>query len=150
PGPPADRLGAGPGPAGPCTRPRAARRLRIPIPADPMEHVMSLSHHQQYQLRLIEAGLLSSDPRLAGVLGVFGRLCAGQGMPAGAQGPSRNARTRRAAPCPPGAIAAVPAAISLLLRPVLLLASAATPRPRRRLPAPKPERPRRGQGASDR
>ena len=41
---------------------------------------MSLSHHQQYQLRLIEAGLLSSDPRLAGVLGVFGRLCAGQGM----------------------------------------------------------------------
>src|SRR5262249_60213898 len=150
PGPPAARLGAGPGPAGPCTRPRAARRLRIPIPADPMEHVMSLSHHQQYQLRLIEAGLLSSDPRLAGVLGVFGRLCAGQGMPAWEQVPSRKDRIRQAAALLTEAIAVVAAAISLLLRTVLLLASAAIPRHRRRLPAPKPERTPRAQGARDR
>jgi len=115
-----------------------------------MEHVMSLSHHQQYQLRLIEAGLLSSDPRLAGVLGVFGRLCAGQGMPAWEQVPSRKDRIRQAAALLTEAIAVVAAAISLLLRTVLVLASAAIPRHRRRLPAPKPERTRRGQGASDR
>ena len=111
---------------------------------------MSLSHHQQYQLRLIEAGLLSSDPRLAGVLGVFGRLCAGQGMPAWEQVPSRKDRIRQAAALLTEAIAVVVAAISLLLRTVLVLASAAIPRHRRRLPAPKPERIRRGQGASDR
>jgi hypothetical protein len=111
---------------------------------------MSLSHHQQYQLRLIEAGLLSSDPRLAGVLGVFGRLCADQGMPAWEQVPSRKDRIRQGVALLTEAIAVVAAAISLLLRTVFVLASAAIPRHRPRLPAPKPERTRRGRGASDR
>ena len=43
---------------------------------------MSLSHHHQNQLHLIQAGLLRSDPQLAATLNMFGRLSAGQAMPA--------------------------------------------------------------------
>ena len=43
---------------------------------------MSLSHCEQSRLRCIEASLCRSDPKLAGMLGIFGRLCAGQRMPA--------------------------------------------------------------------
>ena len=43
---------------------------------------MSLSHRQQHQLHRIETGLLRSDPQLAAMLGVFGRLSAGEAMPA--------------------------------------------------------------------
>src|SRR5262244_172187 len=58
---------------------------------------MSLNHRQRYQLHLIETRLLVSDPRLAGMLGMFGRLCAGHGMPAWEQVPSRQVRLRQAA-----------------------------------------------------
>jgi len=109
---------------------------------------MNLSDYQQNQLRLIEAGLLTSDPQLAGMLGVFGRLCAGQGMPAWEQVPSRKDRIRQAAALLIEAITIVAVAISLLLRAVLALASAAIPRHSPRLPAPKRERTRRGRGAS--
>ena len=109
---------------------------------------MSLRDYQQYQLRLIEAGLLTSDPQLAGMLGVFGRLCAGQGMPAWEQVPSRKDRIRQAAALLIEAITIVAVAISLLLRAVLALASVAIPRHSPRLPAPKRERTRRGRGAS--
>lgn len=40
---------------------------------------MSLSHRQQHQLYRIEADLLQSDPQLAAMLGVSGRLSAGRG-----------------------------------------------------------------------
>jgi len=43
---------------------------------------MSLSRHHKNQLHLIQAGLLRSDPQLAARLSVFGRLSAGQAMPA--------------------------------------------------------------------
>ena len=101
---------------------------------------MSLSYHQQYQLRLIEAGLLTSDPQLAGMLGAFGRLCTDRGMPAWEQVPSRKDRIRQAAALLIEAITLVAAAISLLLRTVLVLASAAIPHQRPRLPAHKPGR----------
>ena len=58
---------------------------------------MSLSPHHQNQLHLIEAGLLRSDPQLAARLSVFGRLCAGQAMPAWEQVSSRHDRIRQAA-----------------------------------------------------
>jgi hypothetical protein len=38
---------------------------------------MSLSHYEQGRLCRIEASLCRSDPKLAGMLGMFGRLCAG-------------------------------------------------------------------------
>ena len=101
---------------------------------------MSLSYHQQYRLRLIEAGLLTSDPQLAGMLGVFGRLCTDRGMPAWEQVPSRKDRIRQAVALLIEAITVVAAAISLLLRTVLVLASAAIPRQRPRLPTYKPGR----------
>jgi len=43
---------------------------------------MILSHHQQHQLQRIETGLLGSDPQLTAMLGIFGKLSAGQTMPA--------------------------------------------------------------------
>jgi len=101
---------------------------------------MSLSYHQQYQLRLIEAGLLTSDPQLAGMLGVFGRLSVGQAMPAWERVSSRKDRIRQAVALLIEAITVVAAAISLLLRTVLVLASAAIPRQRPRLPTYKPGR----------
>jgi hypothetical protein len=45
------------------------------------EHVMSISHQQETQLRGIEAGLCRSDPRLAATMAEFGRLDPGQNMP---------------------------------------------------------------------
>jgi hypothetical protein len=42
---------------------------------------MSLSYRQERQLRLLEAGLIRSDPFLASIMGTFGRLYAGQHMP---------------------------------------------------------------------
>ena len=58
---------------------------------------MSLSPHHQNQLHLIQAGLLRSDPQLAARLSVFGRLCAGQAMPAWEQVSCRHDRIRQAA-----------------------------------------------------
>jgi len=46
------------------------------------EHVMSRSHHHQRHLHRIGTGLLRSDPQLAAMLDAFGRLSAGEAMPA--------------------------------------------------------------------
>ncbi len=109
---------------------------------------MSLSHHQQHQLHRIETGLLRSDPQLTAMLGIFGRLSAGQAMPAWEQVPSRQHSIRQAAALTVEAIAVVAEAIVLVLRAVhaLVIAAAGT-RHGRRLPAPGPERTRRGRGA---
>ena len=101
---------------------------------------MSLNYRQQHQLRLIEAGLVRSDPQLAGMLGMFGRLSAGQDMPTWEQVPARRDRLRQAAALLVAAITIVTAAINLLLRAVPALLTAAAERCRARLPAPKRDR----------
>ena len=82
---------------------------------------MSLSHHHQNQLHLIQAGLLRSDPQLAARLSMFGRLSAGQAMPAWEQVSSRHDRIRQAAALIAETISVVAAAIFLFLRAVLAL-----------------------------
>ena len=112
---------------------------------------MSLSHHQQRQLHRIESGLLGADPQLAAMLGIFGKLSAGQAMPAWEQVPTRRDRVRQAAALAVQAIALAAAAIGLLLSAILALAiAAAGPRHRRRLPAPGPVPTRRGRRAGGR
>ena len=112
---------------------------------------MSLSHHHQRQLHRIEAGLLGADPQLAAMLGIFGKLSAGQAMPAREQAPARRDRARQAAALTVQAAALAAAAIGLLLSAVLaLLIAAAGPRHRHRLPAPAPERTRRSRRAGGR
>jgi hypothetical protein len=98
---------------------------------------MSLSSRQQYQLRLTGADLLRSHPQLAGMLSMFGRLYASEGMPAWERAPSRRDRIREAAALLMEAIAVVIAAVSLLLRAVLALAGTAILRRGPGLPAPK-------------
>ena len=106
---------------------------------------MSLSHHQQRQLYRIEAGLLGADPQLAEMLGIFGKLFAGQAMPAWEQVPARRDRIRQAAALTVQAITLAAAAIGLLLSAILaLLIAVAGTRHRHCLPAPAPERTRRG------
>ena len=58
---------------------------------------MSLSYGQERQLRRIESGLRRSDPHLGGMLGLFTRLYADQGMPAREREPSGRDRSRRPA-----------------------------------------------------
>ena len=58
---------------------------------------MILSHHQQHQLQRIETGLLRSDPQLTAMLGIFGKLSAGQTMPAWEQVPTRRDRIQQTA-----------------------------------------------------
>ena len=58
---------------------------------------MSLSHYEQSRLCHIEASLYRSGPKLAGMLGMFDRLCAGQRMPDWEQAPSRLDQIRQAA-----------------------------------------------------
>ena len=115
---------------------------------------MSLSHHQQRQMYRIEAGLLRADPQLAAMLGIFGKLSAGQAMPSWEQVPTRRDRIRQAAALPVQAIILAAAAIGLLLSAilalVLVLVIAAGTRHGHRLPAPGPERTRRVRGADDR
>ena len=85
---------------------------------------MSLSHHHQNRLHLIQAGLLRSDPQLAARLSIFGRLSASQAMPAWEQVSSRHDRIRQAAALTAGTTSVVAAAIVLLLRAVLALVAA--------------------------
>ncbi len=85
---------------------------------------MSLNHRQRYQLYRIEARLLRSDPRLASVLSVFGRLAAGQRLPAWEQVATRRDRIRQAAVLIVKAIAVMAAATRLLLSAVLALFAA--------------------------
>ena len=112
---------------------------------------MSLSHHQQHQLYRIETGLLRADPQLAEMLGIFGKLTAGQAMPSWEQVPARRDRARHAAALTVQAVALAAAAVGLLLSAILaLVIVVAGTRHRRRLPAPGPERTRRGRGADGR
>ena len=112
---------------------------------------MSLSHHQQHQLHRIETGLLRSDPQLTAMLGIFGKLSAGQAMPFWEQVPARRDRIRQAAALSVQATIVVADAIMLLLRAILaLLIVVAGMRHRHRLPALGPERSRRGRGADGR
>ena len=98
---------------------------------------MSLSPHHQNQLHLIQAGLLRSDPQLAARLSVFGRLCAGQAMPAWEQVSCRHDRIRQAAALIAETISVAAVAIFLLLRAVLALVAAVAR-------AAAPGRPRKG------
>jgi hypothetical protein len=109
---------------------------------------MSLSPHHQNQLHLIEAGLLRSDPQLAARLSVFGRLFAGQAMPAWEQVSGRHDRIGQAAALTAETISVAAAAIVLLLRAVLALAAAVAPGGRARPPAQRRARarPRPGSG----
>jgi Protein of unknown function (DUF3040) len=119
------------------------------------EHVMSLSHHHQRQLYRIESGLLQADPQLAAMLGLFGKLSASQAMPPWEQVPTRRDRVRQAAALTVQAVTLAvqavtlaAAAVGLLLRAVLALVIVVAGTPHRhRLPAPGPERTRRGRGA---
>ena len=112
---------------------------------------MSLSHHHQRQLYRIESGLLGADPQLAEMLGIFGKLSAGQAMPSWEQVPTRRDRVRQAAALTVQAVTLAAAAVGLLLSAILaLLIVVAGPRHRRRRPAPGPERTRRGRGAGGR
>ena len=99
---------------------------------------MTLSHSEQSRLSRIEASLRRSDPKLAGMLGMFGRLCAGQRMPAWEQAPSRLGQIRQAA----ALLAAAAVAARLLLAAARALA-AIVHGGRARPPAPKTGRPGR-------
>ena len=80
---------------------------------------MSLNHHQRHQLHRIECGLLRSDPHLAAMLAVFGRLSADQHMPIWEQLPARPDRVRQAAASIAKAVAVLAAIIGLLLTAVV-------------------------------
>ena len=106
---------------------------------------------QDKQRKHVETGLLRTDPQPTAMLGVFGRLSAGQAMPAWEQVPARRDRIRQAAALTGQAAALAAAALGLLLSAILvLLLAAAGPRRRRRRPAPGPGRTRRGRGAGGR
>jgi hypothetical protein len=98
---------------------------------------MSLSHHHQNQLHLIQAGLLRSDPQLAARLSIFGQLCADQAMPAREQVSRRHDRIWQAAALIAETISVAAAAIFLFLRAVLALVAAVAR-------AAAPDRPRNG------
>ena len=83
---------------------------------------MSLNHRQLHRLYRIESGLLRSDPQLAARLAMFGRLSAGQHMPAWEQIPTRQDRIQQAAALIVKAIVILAAA--LLLNAVRALAAA--------------------------
>jgi hypothetical protein len=82
---------------------------------------MSLNHYQQHQLHRIETGLLRSDPQLAAMLGIFGKLSAGQAMPAREQMPCRQRSIRQAVALTVTATIVAAEAIVLLFRAVLAL-----------------------------
>jgi hypothetical protein len=85
------------------------------------------------------------------MLGAFGKLSAGQAMPAWEQVPTRQHSIWQAAALTAQATIVVADAIVLLLRAVLaMVIAAAGPRHGRRLPAPRPGRARRGRKADGR
>ena len=111
---------------------------------------MSLNHRQRHQLHRIEARILRSDPQLAEKLGVFGRLSAGQDMPAWEHLATRRDRIRQAAALVMEAIVLIAAAISLLLGAILALVAAVVIGRRARLPQRPREHARPNPGADDR
>jgi hypothetical protein len=76
---------------------------------------MTVRNTYKRELRLIEFGLLGSDPRLAAQLNVFCRLTADQGMPAWEQVPSRGDCIRKAAILIAMALAIAVAVIGLVI-----------------------------------
>ena len=111
---------------------------------------MRLNYRQRCQLHRIEARLLRSDPRLAAMLGVFGRLSAGQHMPAWEQEITRKDRIRQAATLIVNAIAIMAAAIHLLFSAVLALFTALVMGGRARPPRPARQQARPSPGAGGR
>jgi hypothetical protein len=109
---------------------------------------MSLNYRQHRQLRRIESRLRESDPQLAAMLTVFGRLSAGQGMPARERAATRLDRMRQAAALIAKAAAALAAATDLLVSAVLALLTALIMGSRAR--APQPNRQQTGPGANGR
>ena len=110
---------------------------------------MSLNHRQLHRLYRIESGLLRSDPQLAAMLAMFGRLSAGQHMPAWEHIATRKDRVRQAAALIVKAITILVAAISLLLNAVRALVTAVVMGGRAR-PVPSARRPADpGPGAGD-
>jgi hypothetical protein len=97
------------------TRTRATGRQLIAA----RENVMSLNLRQQCQLRRIESGLLRSEPHLAAMLTVFGRLSADEHMPASEQVITRLDRMWQAAILIVNAIIAMAVTIGLLVSSVL-------------------------------
>jgi Protein of unknown function (DUF3040) len=85
---------------------------------------MSLNYHQQRQLDSIESRLLRSDPQLAAMLAMFGRLCAGQRMPVREHAATRLDRVRQAAALIAKAVAAMSAAMDLFVSAVVALFTA--------------------------
>jgi hypothetical protein len=86
---------------------------------------MSLPYRQQRQFGVIEAGLRQSDPQLAAILAMFGRLCAGDRMPAWEELRSGQGRLSRAVNRILTAIAAAATAVSAQLRAALALITCA-------------------------
>jgi hypothetical protein len=110
---------------------------------------MSLNHRQLHRLYRIESALLRSDPQLAAMLAVFGRLSAGRHLPAWEQLATRQDRIRQAAALVVKAITILAAALSLLLNAVRALVTAMVMGSRAR-PVPSARRPAdRGTGAGD-
>jgi hypothetical protein len=97
------------------TRTRATGRQLIAA----RENVMSLNLRQQCQLRRIESRLLRSEPHLAAMLTVFGRLSADERMPASEQVITRLDRMWRAAILIVTAVIAMAVTIGLLVSSVL-------------------------------
>jgi hypothetical protein len=121
------------------------------------------------QLHRIEIRIQRSDPQLAGMLGIFGRLFADQAMPSWEQRSFRKNRIRQAAGLLAEAATLAAAALAFLLKAVLAFVTvvvrggARPPAPRRgrtrppackpgrgRAPAPKRDRAGRGRNAGDR
>jgi hypothetical protein len=105
---------------------------------------MSLNHRQLHRLHRIESGLLRSDPQLAAMLAMFGRLTAGQHLPTWEQLATRPDRIRQAAALIVTAVTVLAAAIAHLLVAVRGLVSAIVMGDRARQPAlPAPASPPR-------
>jgi hypothetical protein len=84
------------------------------------------------------------------MLGIFSELSAGQAMPSWEQVPTRRSRVRQAAALTVQAVTLAAAAIGLLLSAILVLLIVVGTRHGHRLPAPGPERTRRGRRADGR
>jgi hypothetical protein len=111
-------------------------RARTRPSAAAQERVMALNHREQRQLHSIESRLLRSDPHLAAMLTVFGRLAAGQHLPGWEQAATRLDLARQAAALIAKAAVALAAAASLLVSAVVALLGALVVGARARLPQP--------------
>ena len=87
---------------------------------------MSLPYRQHHQLHRIETRLLRSDPRLARMLGMFGRLSAGQVMPSWEQMSPSKEGVRQAAALLAEAVTILAAGLRVLLSAALDFAIAVT------------------------